>query len=204
MSSKLPEVESRMSNLTPNAINQIIRVGDPHEGFSPTLQILSVRPIQATATQGERYRVVISDGVYFAHGMLAKQLNHFITEFSVVRVTQFMATSVSNKNVVILFNLELVNNPGFKIGNPVAATDAPGVNAGMKQQQPPNVIPMYNSGKETDNSVTTNSKEEGETTTKRKSRSTRIDALSRGHPERSPSPPPVLILVPITNSKSSS
>jgi len=138
-----------MSNLTPNAINQIIRVGDPPEGFYPTLQIISVRPIQATAAQGERYRVVISDGVYFAQGMLAKQLVHFIhsgsiTEFSVVRVMQFMTNMVSNKNVVILLNLELVNNPGFKIGNPVAATDAPGVNAGMNQQQLPNVIPMYN------------------------------------------------------------
>ena len=128
-----------MSNLTPNTINQIICIGDPPEGFSPTLQILSVRPIQVPPdTQGERYRVVISDGVYFAHGMLAKQLSHFIhsgsiTEFSVVRVLHFMTAIVSNKNVVILLNLELVNNPGLKIGNPVAVTDAPVMNTGMKQ-----------------------------------------------------------------------
>lgn len=145
-----------MSILTHNAINLIIRHGESSpEGFNPILQILQVKQIQGSnSAQGERYRVILSDGELFAQGMLAKQLIHHVhsgalTENSVIRVDNYLTNVVSNKSVIILLNFELLNNPGYKIGNPVAANDATGVGANAAalnnrpQQQPTLITPMY-------------------------------------------------------------
>jgi len=148
-----------MSLLTHNAINQIIRQGDSSEDFNPVLQILQVKqvPGATSGVQGERYRLILSDGDLYAQGMLAKQLIHHVhsgelTVHAVIRVKNYLTNVVNNKLVIIILNLDILNNPGNKIGNPVMVNDTVGVGpnaaaaapmANRPQPQPALITPMY-------------------------------------------------------------
>lgn len=51
----------------------------------PVMQCLQVKPMGASATGGERYRLVMSDGDHYVQAMLATQANHVIHEGKLVR-----------------------------------------------------------------------------------------------------------------------
>ncbi|WFD44641.1 Replication factor A protein 1 [Malassezia psittaci] len=94
---------------------------------NPVCQVLSLKKLQtsnASANVSERYRVVLSDGVYYAQAMLATQLkplveNHTLDKNMVVRITQYTANTVQNRKILILLNLEVISPAlDHRIGNP--------------------------------------------------------------------------------------
>ena len=65
-----------MAALSAGAIQQMYN-GDTSS--KPTLQLIDVKRIPASAPQGsDRYRLIISDGVFFMQAMLATQLNGLV------------------------------------------------------------------------------------------------------------------------------
>ena len=87
-----------------------------------TIQIINFKKVSnATNT---RYRAILSDGQHFMQGMLATQMNSLVADGTlkemVVIVARDVATFlVSEKKIAILLGLDVVENPGSKIGNPV-------------------------------------------------------------------------------------
>lgn len=51
----------------------------------PVMQCLQVKPMGASATGGERFRLVMSDGEHYVQAMLATQANHVIHDGKLVR-----------------------------------------------------------------------------------------------------------------------
>lgn len=51
----------------------------------PVMQCLQVKPMGASATGGERFRLVMSDGDHYVQAMLATQANHVIHDEKLVR-----------------------------------------------------------------------------------------------------------------------
>lgn len=84
-----------------NRLNTVTGDGDSVLEEPHTLQILSTKLITQT-TGNERYRIIISDGVYFLQAMLATQLNDLVNSEQLVKntvvVVQRMTTNlVQNK-----------------------------------------------------------------------------------------------------------
>lgn len=107
-----------MSPFTPNAITTLLN-GNVPEGQDSIVQIINIKKIQA-----DRYRVILSDGVHFAHGMMASQLyqlivNSEVVENTVIRVKEYMTNLVQDKIVVILLGIDVLHTEQTRLGNPV-------------------------------------------------------------------------------------
>ncbi|KAG8863147.1 Replication factor A protein 1 [Tulasnella sp. 330] len=90
----------------------------------PVLQVLFVKPIIAKDNQAQRNRLIISDGAYFAQSLLATTANHLvddnqISKFTIVRISNYSITSLSDKRLIILHELCVVAQHDVKIGEPV-------------------------------------------------------------------------------------
>eukprot|EP00088_Acartia_fossae_P046737 TRINITY_DN5054_c0_g2_i1.p1 TRINITY_DN5054_c0_g2~~TRINITY_DN5054_c0_g2_i1.p1 ORF type:complete len:620 (+),score=202.71 TRINITY_DN5054_c0_g2_i1:71-1930(+) len=120
--------------------------GEEHLDF--VAQVLATKPVGAGQ---ERYRLLISDGVYQnSFSMLATQFNHLIHEkklenFTIIKVKKHMFNKAgSGKKVLILMDIEVIkpgSEVGAKIGNP---ENLPGDGSappprGGNQNQDPNV-----------------------------------------------------------------
>lgn len=103
-------------SITRGAIDRIcqgLEAGDS----KPILQVLNVKQVGG----GERFRVIVSDGVHYAQGMLATQLNHLVKsmpELCLIQVHRALVNQVQTKKVVILLNI-VVLGPSSKVGSPV-------------------------------------------------------------------------------------
>ncbi|EFZ01765.1 replication factor-A subunit 1 [Metarhizium robertsii] len=93
----------------------------------PVMQCLQVKPMGASATGGERYRLVMSDGDHYVQAMLATQANHVIHEGKLVRgsfarVKQYNPQNLKGKNILVILDLEVIESLGVqeKIGSPTA------------------------------------------------------------------------------------
>ncbi|CAO1612768.1 unnamed protein product [Parajaminaea phylloscopi] len=115
--------------LKAGVIDRMVRTTNPSEAVSPdeaVVQILSIRKITTTAVTntGDRYRVILSDGLHFAQGMLASQQKHLIEtnqidRNSVVRITSYAANSVQNRRILIVLSLEPLGPPlDQRLGEP--------------------------------------------------------------------------------------
>jgi replication factor A1 len=74
--------------LTPNVLRTIYdSESQPVPNIpQPVLQILAVKKINATTpNSGERWRIVLSDGVYFIQSMLATQLNPLVNNNEILK-----------------------------------------------------------------------------------------------------------------------
>ena len=118
-----------MSALTVNSISNLCTSNFEKDTFKPTIQIINIKEVgtptgQNTSQSAKRYRLVVSDGIHYMNGMLATQLNHLLddtsptglSEFCVVRVDEFIMNIVSEKNVVILLNVQVLGNQKITIG----------------------------------------------------------------------------------------
>ncbi|XP_054276816.1 replication protein A 70 kDa DNA-binding subunit-like [Macrosteles quadrilineatus] len=144
--------------LSEGAIMTILTGG---EVVAPVLQILGHRKLTG-AGHSDRYRILISDGVYLnSYAMLATQLNHMVennelVEFSIVRLNRHLTSLISNqknqgqKRVIVLLDITVLKDGkevGFKIGNPVPC-DGPRndlLNGRLEEQDRPTqpVPPQY-------------------------------------------------------------
>eukprot|EP00538_Stauroneis_constricta_P011346 CAMPEP_0119557696 /NCGR_PEP_ID=MMETSP1352-20130426/9280_1 /TAXON_ID=265584 /ORGANISM="Stauroneis constricta, Strain CCMP1120" /LENGTH=643 /DNA_ID=CAMNT_0007604835 /DNA_START=186 /DNA_END=2117 /DNA_ORIENTATION=- len=88
------------------------------QNYAPVLQVLNLRTVKKA--NGDRFRVVLSDGAHFVQGMLATQINGLVNAGleanCLIRVKKFMKNCIQGKNVIILLEADILNNPGERIG----------------------------------------------------------------------------------------
>ncbi|PSS15480.1 Replication protein A DNA-binding subunit A like [Actinidia chinensis var. chinensis] len=104
-------------NLTQNAISAI-NAGDLNS--KPLVQVLDIKPI---GNSQERYRLVLSDGVLTEHAMLATQLNDRVKsgrvrKGSVVQLIDYICSTVQNRKIIVVLNMETIIPNCEIIGNP--------------------------------------------------------------------------------------
>mmetsp|Transcript_30759 Transcript_30759/g.35880 ORF Transcript_30759/g.35880 Transcript_30759/m.35880 type:complete len:644 (+) Transcript_30759:225-2156(+) len=115
-------------SITTDAIHRLVVLNESENNpsFNPIVQVLKVMPVNNSSSsteQKKRYRVILSDGKHHCQGMLATQHNMFVesgdlTDFSLVRITDSMKNLIQDRAVIILLQLDLLSNPGHKIGVP--------------------------------------------------------------------------------------
>jgi len=138
-----------MAPLTPNAVRTLVFSNAP-VGQHFVMQVINVKRINA-----ERYRVIISDGEYFVHAMMASQLNHLIQENKIVentliKVKESITNMVQDKTVVILLGLDVLHQEESRIGSPVeykASNDG----ASNSKDSQPQAQSMYNQNQNRNN-----------------------------------------------------
>jgi hypothetical protein len=152
---------SSSHSLTPHAVRAICtddaKAADPT--FTPLLQVIHIKAIPGSdATTGQRYRLMLSDGTHFVHGMMASQMSALVHSNAlqldgIVKVQQFMRNLISGQVICILLAVEIVSGPVGRIGAPVAfdAAAAAAVPSHTSSSLPA-AAPLYNS---TNSDVTT-------------------------------------------------
>ncbi|GFQ07344.1 replication protein a 70 kDa DNA-binding subunit a [Phtheirospermum japonicum] len=109
-------------NLTANAISAITG-GDVNS--KPLVQVLDIKRISTTQ---ERYRLIISDSVASQQAMLATQLNDRVKsggvrKGSVVQLIEYNCSTVQNRQIVVVLNMETIIPDCDVIGNPKGVTE---------------------------------------------------------------------------------
>jgi len=111
-------------SLTQGALLTICQGG---EVVNPNIQVLSHKKIAASST--ERYRLLISDGMYSnSYAMLATQLNNMITDgtltdYTIIRVNKLQCNTMQGKKVIIILGADVIRSGsqvGQRLGTPVA------------------------------------------------------------------------------------
>lgn len=140
-----------LNDLSQGAIAQMIQTADPASSIqNPVCQILSIKKIQASATSasnvGDRYRIILSDGVHYAQAMLASQKRFMVEsgeleKHCLVRVSQYASNSVQNRRILILLDLEVAHKPtADRLGNPTNVDEAVKTEGGVKQEGGANAL----------------------------------------------------------------
>jgi len=93
--------------------------------ISPTLQVLDVKKI-VTGNQGQRYRLVLSDGAFYIQGMLASQCTHLVStnqlnKFCVIQLKEFVCNNISGKKICVVIQCDVLKQCTQGIGRPQAA-----------------------------------------------------------------------------------
>ncbi|KAK4053129.1 Replication factor A protein 1 [Microbotryomycetes sp. JL201] len=136
--------------LTEDAIRAIYfeSEGDSAAAQEPILQVMSCKKVNSTnATNVDRYRLILSDGVYFAQAMVATALNHLVQGESpqvdkntIVRLSTYSVNNVQNRRIVICLGIEPITHWHERIGNPTsvdtAAPPAPAAAAAANDNKP--------------------------------------------------------------------
>jgi replication factor A1 len=73
---------------------------DPVLKTEPVIQVLSIKRV--TSASGDRYRIILSDGLHYIQSMLATQLNGMVNEneinrLAIVRLKSFTVNKVQEK-----------------------------------------------------------------------------------------------------------
>ncbi|EGR53134.1 replication factor A-like protein [Trichoderma reesei QM6a] len=92
----------------------------------PVMQCLQIKQMAPSGQGGDRYRLVMSDGVNYVQTMLATQANHVIHDNKLergclTRVKQYTPNNLKGKNILVILDLEVIESLGVheKIGDPV-------------------------------------------------------------------------------------
>ncbi|WOL14899.1 hypothetical protein Cni_G23680 [Canna indica] len=109
-------------DLTRGAI-EAISEGRAQEGAKPVVQVREVRLVSSQQNSTERYRMLLSDGVYMQQAMLATQLNAFVKsgelqKFSIVQLNEFVCNQIKDRRIIIILNLEVLVSISNAIGEP--------------------------------------------------------------------------------------
>ncbi|ETS61649.1 hypothetical protein PaG_04143 [Moesziomyces aphidis] len=134
-----------LNDLTQGAIAQMVQTADPSNSVqNPVCQILSIKKIQASAasasSMGDRYRIILSDGVKYAQAMLASQKRSMVEsgeleKHCLVRISQYASNSVQGRRILILLDLSVVHPPtADRIGSPTNVDDSIKPEGGVKQE----------------------------------------------------------------------
>ncbi|KAI8867369.1 replication factor-a protein [Ramicandelaber brevisporus] len=125
-----------MVALTTGCIQELYRETEPPPpgvARSPiTVQVLSVKkfPTKDSTGGSDRYRLMMSDGVYVMNALLGTQLsdqvvNGHIAMHSVIRLHNYTTKHVSGKNICVIMGLEVVENIQYRIGTPAMIESTP-------------------------------------------------------------------------------
>ncbi|XXG81711.1 hypothetical protein AAC387_Pa09g2284 [Persea americana] len=109
-------------NLTANAI-AAVNGGDVN--LKPLVQILDVKAI---GDSQDRYRILISDGVSTQQAVLATQLSDRVRsgrlgEGSVVQLIDYISSTVQNRKIIVILNMETIIANCDIIGHPKISSD---------------------------------------------------------------------------------
>jgi replication factor A1 len=109
--------------LSRGAIKHVFTTNDTSN--QPVVQVIELKQINASGSANPRYRLAVSDGVHFQQAMLATQLNEHVVQGliainAVIRMNDFIANEVANKRIIIILNVEVLGNPGERVGAPVS------------------------------------------------------------------------------------
>ncbi|KAF5185413.1 Replication protein a dna-binding subunit a [Thalictrum thalictroides] len=104
-------------NLTPNAISAVIG-GDLN--LKPLVQVVDIKLIGSSQ---DRYRLLISDSISTQQAMLATQLNDrmktgSVRKGSVIQLIDYICSTVQNRKIIVVLNLETIIPDCEIIGNP--------------------------------------------------------------------------------------
>ncbi|XP_073150571.1 replication protein A 70 kDa DNA-binding subunit A [Henckelia pumila] len=110
-------------NLTANAISAI-NAGDVNS--KPLVQVLDIKLIGSTQ---ERYRLLLSDSVATQNAMLATQLNDRVKSAgvrsgSVVQLIDYICSTVQNRKIIVILNMETIITDCEIIGNPKMVSES--------------------------------------------------------------------------------
>ncbi|KAG8376201.1 hypothetical protein BUALT_Bualt09G0038500 [Buddleja alternifolia] len=110
-------------NLSTNAISAI-NGGDVNS--KPLVQVLDIKLIGSTQ---ERYRLLLSDSTATQHAMLATQLNDRVKsgqvrKRSVVQLIDYISSTVQNRKIIVVLNMETIIPDCDVIGNPKIFSDS--------------------------------------------------------------------------------
>ncbi|KAG8214733.1 hypothetical protein J3R82DRAFT_9821 [Butyriboletus roseoflavus] len=130
----------RLSEASPTEIDEL--------GLGYTVQLLSIKKVnQTTNTVSaiDRYRIILSDGVYFVQAMLATQLNELVSRGDIVKntivvVDKLTCNFVQDKRLIIILDLHVVSRDEEKIGNPVAVPSLAGAPASTAVDTPESLM----------------------------------------------------------------
>ncbi|KAK1263080.1 hypothetical protein QJS04_geneDACA013454 [Acorus gramineus] len=106
-----------MVNLTPKAIESVMS-GDLN--LKPVVQVMEIKLI---ANSKDRYRILVSDGVSTQQALLATQLGDRVRagnlrRGSVVQLIEYICSTVQNRKIIVVLNLEIIITEWEIIGNP--------------------------------------------------------------------------------------
>lgn len=128
-------------NLTSNAITAIIS-GDLNA--KPLVQVMDIRQIGGQ----QRFRLLISDSVMTQHAMLATQLNDrvhsaSVRKGSVIQLLEYICSSVQNRKIIVILNMETIMPECETIGKPMILTEFDSVaqNQVPDRSSGPKVVP---------------------------------------------------------------
>ncbi|KAI3775608.1 hypothetical protein L1987_50188 [Smallanthus sonchifolius] len=110
-------------NLTSNGIPAILS-GDMNS--KPLLQVLDIKLIGSSQ---ERYRLLLSDSVFTQQAMLATQLNDrvksgAVRKGSVVQLIEYICSTIQNRKIIVVLNMETIIPECEIIGNPKAHAES--------------------------------------------------------------------------------
>lgn len=110
-------------NLSEGSVQLICSSDSKHVDINPILQVQDVRIVQTTNSTSERYRLLLSDGVFTVQGMLATQNNDLVktnrlVKGSVVKLNEFVCNRIQTRVIIIIVNLDMVLERCDTIGEP--------------------------------------------------------------------------------------
>lgn len=117
--------------VTPDAVKDMVGFADTDvQSFTPTVQVLHIKEIQQAKSNTDtpapkRWKIVISDGIYFMSGLLATQLNSMadsgeIKKHAIIKLKKFMlSTMPTSKRIFVLLDAEHQHDMDKRLGNPV-------------------------------------------------------------------------------------
>ena len=136
---------SATTSLTPGAIRTMIsQIGKPPHAAPPMIvQVINMKSV--ASTNGDRFRAVLSDGTHYVTGMLAQQVmkNTGVQQDCIIRVDEYMCNEVSNRHVIILLGITVLEQATGRIGTPIDIEKAAGVATHPAPIPAPQ--PLYNS-----------------------------------------------------------
>ncbi|XP_060186107.1 uncharacterized protein LOC132615522 isoform X1 [Lycium barbarum] len=112
--------------LTVGAIPMLSTGKWKEEEFTPVLQITDIRSCliqNQRSNNNERYTILLSDGQYLQHGILAKHNSHLIwsqrmKKGTIIYMKEFVPTFIQNRTIIIIIELDILLELCDQIGEP--------------------------------------------------------------------------------------
>ena len=124
-------------SLTQGSVVDLINETKDSTVFHPTVQVIDIRKIAGTGA--DRYRVIISDGRFYAQSMLTTQLNSLVEENklqknAIVKLNEYICNKVGVRKIVIILKMDISIPQADKIGDPIPIEKANTAQAPMPNQ----------------------------------------------------------------------
>ncbi|KAJ3119042.1 Replication factor A protein 1 [Phlyctochytrium bullatum] len=103
-----------INDLSQGFIRVVQESEDNHIDFpDPVVQVLNIKKVESPGAT-DRYRVILSDGEFFAQAMLSTQMNSLVERESILRhsvivLRHYICNVVNNKKILIALNVECLN-----------------------------------------------------------------------------------------------